>query len=110
MRFVNGLHALFISPYIIDTSDFSLRPFLFRFIPALVALILVFWVRRGIFKTLFGTLSLYGLCFAGKLVFGSRSFITVILCWLATAALCYFTVSFVNRVNWQDLRGRHQQR
>jgi hypothetical protein len=73
---------------------------------AFVLLIPMLFLRQRIVKILCSCSVEVCLFIACRLYFGSDSIVTQIMCWLTAAVACIITVAIVNRINWNELRGR----
>lgn len=73
---------------------------------ALLSLVLLFIARRRLLKILFACSCEVCLFFACKMFFGDEALLTKIMCWVTALAACVVTVAIVNRINWNNIRGR----
>ena len=73
---------------------------------AVLLTVVVFWSRSRSVKIFCACGAEVFLFLACKMAFGSDALVTQIMCWLTAAVVCILTVGVVNRINWNELRGR----
>ena len=90
----------------LPTEGLPLWILIAELVAAVLLLVCTFLFRKRFLKIICICGSEVCLFLACKLVFGSDSLITDIMCWFTAAVACIVTVSIVNRINWSDLRDK----
>ncbi len=94
------------SPRLAAVPGVNLGVVITELVLAALLLVLMFFFRRRFLKILCACGSEVCLFLACKLFFGPDHLVTWIMCWITAAAACIVTVAIVNRINWNDLRGK----
>lgn len=95
-----------VAPRAILVEDIPTANVVTSLVLALLLTAIVFWVRSRSAKIFFACGAEVFLFLACKMAFGPEAIVTKIMCWLTAAVACIMTVFIVNRINWNDLRGR----
>ena len=94
------------APRSIFVEDMPTAGIVTHLVLALLLTALMFWVRSRSLKIFCACGAEVFLFLACKMAFGPEAIVTQIMCWLTAAVVCILTVGLVNRINWNELRGR----
>lgn len=94
-------------PRFVDAAEKAPLPLVIaELVLAVLCIVLLLVFRKRILKVLFACASEVCLFLACKHFFGDGALLTEVMRWITAAAACILTLAIVNRINWNNLRGR----
>jgi hypothetical protein len=95
-----------VDPRSIFVEDIPTAGVVTHLILAVLLMAAAFLLRSRSLKIFCACTSEVFLFLSCKMAFGPEAIVTQIMCWLTAAVVCILTVGIVNRINWNELRGR----
>jgi hypothetical protein len=95
-----------VDPRSILVEDIPTAGVVTHLILAVLLMVAAFLLRSRSLKIFCACTSEVFLFLSCKMAFGPEAIVTQIMCWLTAAVVCILTVGIVNRINWNELRGR----